>query len=653
MDGSRWVGVCFFVAFGLAIGVIGGGITVSAELAPGDPETTGNGSHIAQTDGDETLPVDTGVRRSTPTEQVPFGVRTVYGQGGLSRPSGGSGVTVAVLDTGVDRSHPDLESRVTLCRDFTGGTVRNTCADANGHGTHVAGTVAADGGLDGQGIYGVAPEADIYAFKTCNDDGRCATESLVNGIRTATDEGADVVVLSLGGRPEPRLGSAISYATSRGVVVVAAAGNTGPELESILYPAADSTVIGVGAVGPRSGERGLSNNYRVPDFSSRGVDAEYREADDFVDVSAPGVGVQSTLPDGRYGTKSGTSMAAPHVGGLAAKMLASPNPPETPAELRAALHTRTPRFDVSAGQHTRVGYDPSAGFGIPTAARPTPAVSVSPPVPTADEPFVLDGGDSRPSDSEIVSYSWDTTGDGAFDERGERIEITRPAETYQVRLQVRDIDGATASVTRQVRVNAPPVAAFGVTPDVPTEGEPVEFDAAVSHDPDGSFLGYIWDFSGDGETDTTGRTVETSFDEPGPRDVTLRVVDADGATDEMTRTMLVNDIPRVTVDRPSRIRAGQPTTLEAVIDNEYGETTVTWRFPDGSTRTGAAAAYEFEEGQNTVEVTIEDEFGAASTEQVTVRAARGNLTDRPLGVGIALGSAVVLAAMLWLRSRLS
>ena len=501
--------------------------------------------------------------RIVPSEQVPFGIKTTYGDSDLERPSGGDGVAVAVIDTGVDRSHPDLENRVTLCRDFTESTVRrDSCADANGHGTHVAGTVAADGGDDDLGTYGVAPEAEIYAFKACNDDGRCGADPLAAAIRTATDEGADVVVLSLGGRAEPRIQAAVEYATDNGVAVVAASGNNGPETGSILYPAAHPNVIAVGAVGPRRGETVAPDNYRVPDFSARGVDGEFSdEADGSLDIGSVGVGVLSPIPDGDYGTKTGTSMATPHAGGLAAKILAgSPEELSVP-ELRAELHNRAPRYDVVDGDGAREGYDPAAGFGVPTVSDPTAAFTVSPAVPVNDEPFTLDGTASR-SDAAVVDYRWDTTGDGRFDRTGERIEV------------------------------------------------------------------------------------EAS---PGTHSVTLRVTDSENASATVTEDVFVNDRPRISILTPD-VRPGENATLEAAVDNKFGNTTVSWTLPDGTTATGDRTTFQFEPGNSTVEATVTDEFGASSTASATVVATPDD--QGPVVSPVALVLAVVVFAAVLRRKTL-
>lgn len=524
------------------------GLTVGAGPGAALPSTP------IDSDPDDT---DTVGDRTVPSEQVPFGIRTTYGNGDLERPSGGSGVAVAVIDTGVDRSHPDLHNRVTLCRDFTGDRVRrDRCTDANGHGTHVAGTVAADGGEDDRGIYGVAPEAEIYAFKACDDDGSCGIEPLTAAVRSAVDEEADVIVLSLGGRPEPRIEAAVEYAAEHDIAVVAAAGNNGPEIGSILYPAAQPNVISVGAVGQRDGEHVAAENYRVPRFSARGVDEPFSyETDGSLEIAAYGVDVLSPVPGEDYRTKTGTSMAAPHAAGLVARIIGASPSSMTVPELRAELHERAKRYDVPEGEHAREGYDPAAGFGIPTVVEPRAAFTVEPEIPTADEPFALNANVSR-ADTAIADYEWDTTGDGEFDRIGERIEVRKTPGTHRVTLRVTDIDNATATTTQ---------------------------------------------------------------------------------------TVFVNDRPRLTVSVPE-VRAGENATLVATVENEYGETSVSWAFPDGTRTTGETATYRFEPGESSVEVTATDEYGASSTESVSVTAVpedQGPVVS-PIGVLLA-----ILALMLF------
>jgi subtilisin family serine protease len=170
--------------------------------------------------------------------------------------------------------------------------------DVHGHGTHVAGSVAAL--TDNQkGVSGTCPGCTLYDVKVLDDAGSGAYSWISEGIIWAADNGAKVINMSLGGRTgSSTVRSAIDYAWGKGVVVVAAAGNDGTSAHA--YPAAYNNVLAVGATDNRDSKASFSN------YGSS-----------WVDVAAPGVGILSTTVDGAYGTKSGTSMATPHVAGEA------------------------------------------------------------------------------------------------------------------------------------------------------------------------------------------------------------------------------------------------------------------------------------------------------------------------------------------------
>ncbi|OGN08066.1 MAG: hypothetical protein A3J46_01420 [Candidatus Yanofskybacteria bacterium RIFCSPHIGHO2_02_FULL_41_11] len=257
--------------------------------------------------------------RPTPSAQLSWGVRSVYGNNPtLVKTSGGSGVNLAVLDTGVLKNHIDLKNRVSQCKDFTSfktPIINGQCEDKNGHGTHVAGVIAADGGSDGKGIYGVAPESSLLVYKVCGNNGSCWSDDIAVAIRNAADGGANIISMSLGSDSESSLiTDAISYAVDKNVLVVAAAGNDGPYVGSIDYPAANKNVIAVGAFDVSSS---------IAEWSSRGVNSTttpYVVEEQDIEFAAPGVNVESTWKDGGYVILSGTSMSTPHVSGLAAKL---------------------------------------------------------------------------------------------------------------------------------------------------------------------------------------------------------------------------------------------------------------------------------------------------------------------------------------------
>lgn len=245
-------------------------------------------------------------------QTVPYGIPQVKADQVHSTGVTGQGVKVAVLDTGIDPNHEDLNVRGGV--SFVGGNY----SDRNGHGTHVAGTIAAlDNGI---GVIGVAPDAELYAVKVLDNSGSGSYSGIAQGIEWAVDNGMDVINMSLGGSADSEvLRSAVQYAYNSGVVVVAAAGNSGAGSDTVGYPAKYPEAIAVAAVD--------SNNNRAS-FSSTGP---------AVELSAPGVSVLSTVPRNRYASYSGTSMASPHVAGVAA-LVKSANPSLSNVQIREAMN---------------------------------------------------------------------------------------------------------------------------------------------------------------------------------------------------------------------------------------------------------------------------------------------------------------------------
>lgn len=255
--------------------------------------------------------------RILPSDQVPWGIEAVYQDNLIAKTNGGTGVNIAVLDTGVLVSHPDLKARVKDCKDFTGlrnPVIDGKCEDKNGHGTHVAGIIAADGGADGLGIYGVAPESSIFSYRVCSASGSCYADDVSVALKTAADNGANVVNLSLGSDGASSLiTEGVDYAVTKGVLVVAAAGNDGPYFGSIDYPAAQKGVVSVGA---------FDVFEKVADWSSRGINSTttaFVKEDKDMEFAMPGVNIESAWKDGGYAILSGTSMSTPHLAGLAAR----------------------------------------------------------------------------------------------------------------------------------------------------------------------------------------------------------------------------------------------------------------------------------------------------------------------------------------------
>ncbi len=204
-------------------------------------------------------------------------------------------ILVAVLDTGIDRHHEDLEGKVVAEANFTDSP---TSEDINGHGTHIAGIIVGTSN-NGIGVAGLAPESRVLNVKVADDKGRCQPATVARGIIWAVDNGASVINISLELREDSaELEHAINYAWSRGAIIIAAAGNDGDEFP--IYPAYYENCVAVVAT---------RQNDTLAPLSNHG---------DWVDVAAPGFNIYSTVPNNGYGYQSGTSFAAAYVSGLAA-----------------------------------------------------------------------------------------------------------------------------------------------------------------------------------------------------------------------------------------------------------------------------------------------------------------------------------------------
>ena len=225
----------------------------------------------------------------------------------------GNGIKVAVIDTGIDTAHPDLAGKVVASRIFTTTQIN----DRYGHGTHVAGIIAAES-HNSQGVSGVCPGCQLLVAKALDDSGRGMTSIIAQAIIWAADNGAQVINLSEGGPTRSQSQQdALDYAWSKGVVLVAAAGNSNSS--TVFYPAASANVLSVGAT---------DNRDRKASFSNFGL---------WVSVTAPGDSIYSTLPVSPYAMQatyasalsydyiSGTSMATPIVAGVAALVWTTPH----------------------------------------------------------------------------------------------------------------------------------------------------------------------------------------------------------------------------------------------------------------------------------------------------------------------------------------
>ncbi|HAJ32396.1 MAG TPA: subtilisin [Candidatus Atribacteria bacterium] len=266
-----------------------------------------------------------------------WGVKRI-GAGIVHDSNKGTGVKVAIIDSGIDYKHTDLDANYQGGKDFVNDDADPM--DDNGHGTHVAGTVAA---LDNDaGVVGVAPEANLYALKVLDSGGSGSFSDVIAALDWCVENGIQVTNNSYGSSVDPgeTVKAAFDNAYNEGILHVAAAGNSGNppgKGDNISYPAAFESVIAVAATN-QSDERAR--------WSSTGLELE---------LSAPGVDINSTLLGGGYGEKSGTSMASPHVAGTAALVIVSGI--SDVIEIRAKLRD-------TAGDLGAAGWDSKYGHGL-------------------------------------------------------------------------------------------------------------------------------------------------------------------------------------------------------------------------------------------------------------------------------------------------
>jgi len=278
-------------------------------------------------------------------QETPWGVDRIDAELVWSKNTG-TGVDVAILDTGIDYDHPDLVANLAGGVNFVGwwfldgSTNRYYWNDRNGHGSHCAGIAAATN--NNLGVVGAAPGANLWAVRVLDDNGSGYISDVIQGLEWCVDNGIEVVSMSFEGGNSESLKNACNAAYTAGVLLVAAAGNQYGG--AVNYPSAYNSVIAVSAI---------DNSDAVAGFSSVGPEIE---------LAAPGVNIKSTYTNGSYALASGTSMACPHVAGVAALVWAAPE-----LSLTTADEVRD-RLRVTAEDLGASGKDIYFGYGLVDAA---------------------------------------------------------------------------------------------------------------------------------------------------------------------------------------------------------------------------------------------------------------------------------------------
>lgn len=310
----------------------------------------------------------------------------------------GTGVPVAILDTGIDTTHPEFSGRILKCHSELTNT--NTCEDQNGHGTHVAG-IAGAAGIN-TSAKGVAPSVSFYVAQVLDASGSGSISGVIAGIDWATANGAKVISMSLGTNPIsktepncdtviPSLTTAINNAVSAGATVIAAAGNSGKQ--GVGAPACISSTIAVAAVNSAD---------NIASFSSRGGPVADHG------IAAPGVNIFSSWINGGYNTISGTSMATPLVSGTIALLLKA-NPTLSPVTLKSTLFSTTCTSSTTPSCPTGSVPNTAYGYGRIDALAAFNAVAVPVTVPTAPSaPVLSTTGNTATS----IGISWTTPANG-------------------------------------------------------------------------------------------------------------------------------------------------------------------------------------------------------------------------------------------------
>jgi len=494
--------------------------------------------------------------------------------------------------------------------------------DDEGHGTHVTGTIAQSTN-NNLGVAGVAFNCSIMPIKVLDSQGSGTHTDIADGIYFAADNGADVINMSLGGPTGSiTLENAVAYAYEAGVTIVCSSGNSSSASDA-LYPAAyNDYCIAVGATG---------YDEEVAYYSTMGpsLDIAAPGGDVTVDLNGDGYGdgiLQQTFGDNPtdwgYWFYQGTSMAAPHVSGVAALLIAN-GVAITPDEVREVLQS-------TAEDKGTAGWDTAYGWGIVDAyaALTYTLVPNDPPVAGASGPYTgtediavsFDGSYSYDSDGDTLTYMWDF-GDGSTGAGINPDHTYTAGGEYYVALIVNDgrADSAPDIVTATITEIADPPVADAGSDMAASVGEPVTFDGSGSYDIDDGIAAYDWDF-GDGSTGASEVTTH-AYTAAGTYAVTLTVADNGSLTDRDTAIVTVTE-EAVLIMHVDNIAM---STKTAGI-NVNAIATVTVVDVDGSPVAGAIVSGQWSGLTDDIDSGITDENGNVSLNSNRLKKASGTFT---------------------------
>lgn len=521
-------------------------------------------------------------KRHLMAESTPYGITMV--QADQVSDASTSNRKVCIMDTGYTLNHVDLPSSGITGDDKAGNnSTGNWYNDGNGHGTHVAGTIAAIGG-NGQGVVGVNPSGNLglHIVKVFNDSGNWGYGSdLVIAVEQCIAAGSNVISMSLGGSAfSSAEQSAFDSAFSQGVLSIAAAGNSGNS--SLSYPASYNSVVSVAAV------------------DSSGNKASFSQFNSQVEIAAPGVSVNSTWNNGGYNSISGTSMATPHVSGVAA-LIWSHYPSCSNQKVRDAMN-------LSAEDRGSPGRDTSYGYGIVKAKAALDRLAAScggttntPPVAGFSSSVsgkTVSFSDGSTDDKGVVSHSW-RFGDGATSSLQNPTHTYANDGTYQVTLTVADQEGLTDSHSSSVTVGGtPPPGCDGIA----------AWSATQSYS-----LGDVVSYS--------GRKYTAIWWSTGAQpDIFSNVWRDDGVCDSTGE----NDPP---VSSFSYVADQLSVAFTDLSTDDNGVVSRSWNFGDGNSSSAQNPTHNYSSaGSYTVNLTVSDAQGLQNTSSqvVTVSSDSGN-----------------------------